>query len=531
MDEHSDDVDDTPLADRISRKRKNEPKWRKTTFAMPESDSRFTGPQIEPPASMEVQTPFQYFKQFVMDDMLESLVTHTNEYSVQKSGNSVNTNKKEVEQVIGMFFHMGLVRMSGVRQYWESATAYSPVCSAMSRNRFQLLLTMLHFVNNLLVSSEDKKDKLWKIRPWLARMRENCLKLVPEEHCSIDEMMCQYRGKTSPIRQYIKGKPHPWGFKSWCRAGVSGILYDFEVYQGGDGKRSELGQGADVVLKLASTLVSHVNYKLYADNLFTSLNLLLKLKERGIHYTGTVRKNRLAGCTMREEKTLMKSGRGSYDHRVEQNNNIVAVRWLDNKVVTLFSTLTGIEPLGSAKRWDKKKKAYVEVPMPAVIDQYNKHMGGIDLLDSFLAQYRFKMKSRRWYLYLFWHFLMVALVNAWNVYRQEYKLLGLPVKNMMNRRNFQASVASSLVKVNSKGTVGRPSTSRSPLQSPQPPRKKQRLPDDDVRKDGYCHWPKKIEKRGRCKLCEVNNTNTVCTKCEVRLCFVEDRNCFYDFHQ
>ena len=77
MDEYSDDVDDTPLADRISRKRKNEPKWTKTTFAMPESDSRFTGPQIEPPASMEVQTPFQYFKQFVMDDMLESLVTHT----------------------------------------------------------------------------------------------------------------------------------------------------------------------------------------------------------------------------------------------------------------------------------------------------------------------------------------------------------------------------------------------------------------------------------------------------------------------
>ena len=101
---------------------------------MPESDSRFTGPQIELPASMEVQTPFQYFKQFVMDDMLESLVTNTNEYSVQKSGNSVNINKIEVEQVIGMFFHMGLVWTSGVRQYWESATVCSPVCSVMSRN-------------------------------------------------------------------------------------------------------------------------------------------------------------------------------------------------------------------------------------------------------------------------------------------------------------------------------------------------------------------------------------------------------------
>ena len=43
----------------------------KTTFVVPESDSTFTGPQIELLASMGVETPFQYFKQFVMDNMPE----------------------------------------------------------------------------------------------------------------------------------------------------------------------------------------------------------------------------------------------------------------------------------------------------------------------------------------------------------------------------------------------------------------------------------------------------------------------------
>ena len=71
-------------------------------------------------------------------------------------------------------------------------------------------------------------------------LRSNFLQLIPEEHCCIDEMMCQYRGKTSPIRQYIKGKPHPWGFKIWARTDIHGILYDFDVYQGGDGTRTEL---------------------------------------------------------------------------------------------------------------------------------------------------------------------------------------------------------------------------------------------------------------------------------------------------
>ena len=121
----------------------------------------------------------------------------------------------------------------------------------------------------------------------------------------------------------------------------------------------------------------------------------------------------MAGCNILGEKDLKKKGRGSYDHRVEENNNIVAVRWFDNKAVTLLSTHTGVQPLMTAKRWNKKKEDHAVLPMPAIIDDYNKHMGGIDLLDSFLAKYRFKMKSRRWYIYLFWHFLMVALVNAW----------------------------------------------------------------------------------------------------------------------
>lgn len=135
IDDSDDNDDNMPLASM----RTSKPSWRKTSFVVSETSVTITGPNVEAPVNMETKTPLQYFKQFVSDDMLQNLVTSTNEYSVQKSGNSINTNKKEIEQLIGMFFHMGLVRMSGVRQYWESATAYSPVCDVMSRNRFQLL--------------------------------------------------------------------------------------------------------------------------------------------------------------------------------------------------------------------------------------------------------------------------------------------------------------------------------------------------------------------------------------------------------
>lgn len=331
------------------------------------------------------------------------------------------------------------------------------------------------------------------------------------------------------ILQYLRGKPHPWGFKVWGRADSGGILYDFDVYQGGDGTRTELGQGADVVLQLTSTLPPFCNYKIYADNLFTGVPLLTKLLEKGMLYTGTVRQNRMSGCQLKDEKTMKKEGRGSIDFNIEEVNNIAAIRWYDNKAVSLLSTHKAIQPIGEASRWDKKKKSQIKVPMPAVVRDYNQHMGGIDLMDGFLSRFRFNMKSRRWYLYLFWHFTMVCLVNAWNIYRRDCRLLLIPSKQIMRRRKFQAAVAASLIAVNA-AKRGRPSASGDAA-TPEPPQKTKMAPYSDIRYDGYCHWPSKAEKRGRCRLCQRNLTNTTCSKCDVRLCFVEERNCFTAYHQ
>jgi len=186
-----------------------------------------------------------------------------------------------------------------------------------------------------------------------------------------------------------------------------------DVYQGGDGNRSELGQGADVVLQLTETLPTDKCYKVFADNFFTSVPLIEKLQERGMHYFGTVRPNRLPGCVLQNESELKKRGRGSFVHKVEQTRNIVAVRWFDNRSVNLLSTYVGVEPIQQSRRWDKKTKQYIYTDRPEIVHEYNHFMGGIDLLDSLFAKYRYKMKSRRWYLYLFWHTLVIGLVNAW----------------------------------------------------------------------------------------------------------------------
>ena len=166
---------------------------------------------------------------------------------------------------------------------------------------------------------------------------------------------------------------------------------------------------------------------------FTSIPLIRRLQERGMLYTGTARSNRLPGLTLMSQSDLSKKGRRSYDYKVEQINNISAVRWMDSKAVTLLSSKTGLEPMPEAQRWVKKDHAFKTAPLPAVIADYYSHMGGVDLLDAFLMSLRFKMRSRRWYIYLFWHFVMVAIINSWNIYRRDCKLLRVPKKEILSR--------------------------------------------------------------------------------------------------
>lgn len=57
--------------------------------------------------------------------------------------------------------------------------------------------------------------------------------------------------------------------------------------------------------------------------------------------------------------------------------------------------------------------------------------------------------------------------------------------------------------------------------------------EDDLRFDGYEHWPAydNKESRSRCRMLGCKNlTHVECTKCGVHLCFSHNRNCFRNYH-
>ena len=60
---------------------------------------------------------YDYFKYFINDEMLSNIVYQTNLYTTQKNVKSINTDAKELEQLIGVYLCMGLVKMPNQLSY------------------------------------------------------------------------------------------------------------------------------------------------------------------------------------------------------------------------------------------------------------------------------------------------------------------------------------------------------------------------------------------------------------------------------
>ncbi|XP_030830359.1 piggyBac transposable element-derived protein 2-like [Strongylocentrotus purpuratus] len=236
-------------------------------------------------------------------------------------------------------------------------------------------------------------------------------------------------------------------------------------------------------------------------------------------------RNRLKDCRLMDDKELKKCGRGATDHWVEDSVGVVAIKWYDNKPVTLLSTFVGVDPTDSVRRWDKAKKEHVQVSRPSIVKEYNKFMGGVDLHDSLTALYKYPVRSKRWYIYIWYHTLTMVVVNAWLLYRRHCGQLGC---SHLPLRKFQASAASCLTSAG-KRARGRPSNTAT-LPSPAPVKWK-KSPANDIGKDGVDHLPLWVVKRQRCKHCQGGFLSFVqCTKCDVHLCLNKDRNCFAPYH-
>ena len=79
----------------------------------------------------QIKSPTDYFKLFWTDELNGLIVEQTNLYSTQKRFTSINMNKSEIQQFIGIQLKMGIVQLPSYKLYWSQQMRYPPVAGVM----------------------------------------------------------------------------------------------------------------------------------------------------------------------------------------------------------------------------------------------------------------------------------------------------------------------------------------------------------------------------------------------------------------
>ena len=466
--------------------------------------------------NMSMLTPLELFETIMSPEIYDHIVKETVRYAaVTKNKSDFVLGVDDIKSFLGILLLSGYHKLPSERHYWsnDEDLGVSLVKAAMSRNCFQRLKSVIHFCNND-VANENKQDKGFKVRKLISAFQKSFMQFsLFEESLAVDEMMVKYYGHNS-LKQFIRGKPIRFGYKLWALCGSSGYCYNFDLYCGSnvDEENKDLLVGSKIVLQMLKNVEDSKSHSVYFDNYFTGYDLLVHLRNLGFQATRTIRENRLKHCPIKSDKDLKKDKRGAYDYRFDTNEEILIIKWFDNKCVTVGSNFDTIEPLAKVQRWIKDCKSKEGVPQPHAIYNYNKNMGGVDHHDWLVGKYSVSIRGKKWYWPLFTRMLDMAVVNAWIIYRMIHG------PETLDLLEFRRKICVPYLKLAClEAAVGRP-------------RNLSRVSNSfsDVRYDTKGHVIKKRDSQRRCqnRPCKAK-PRTFCGKCNVTLCV----ECFSSYHQ
>jgi hypothetical protein len=179
-----------------------------------------------------------------------------------------------------------LVQLPEIKEYWSRhETLNIPFFRRVfSRDRFLQIFWNLHVGE---INGATKRSKIQGLIDLVIPLFQQ--HFTPSRAISIDEAMIAFRGRVS-FRQYIRGKPTPWGIKAYVLAdSATGYMYSVLPYYGKETQlldRPGLNHTTKVVLTLMAPVAGR-GYDLYTDRFYTSPQLALGLGTIDTTLTGT----------------------------------------------------------------------------------------------------------------------------------------------------------------------------------------------------------------------------------------------------
>ena len=459
------------------------------------------------------------------------MVTETNRYAIQtlcadgamSRSAWIQTDVPEMMAFVALLLCMGINKRPRYAMYWSrSEVLRSPLYpSTMSRNRFLAILRFFHLADN--TADDSPHDKLSKVRLLL----DNVLPLFrgiykPGRNLSPDETMIKFKGRLG-FKQYIPRKSAKWGLKCFSlNESETGYTCAWKVFTGSKATSDKvipasisieyaqsnhppkLPASGQVVVDLLKGLEKKGHF-IFMDNWYTSPALVHKLSQLGFGARGTVRYTSLGiPESANPKKAPMKQGD---EPQFYTKAGQLCVVWQEGKKRVTVLTNYGDCTIDTKEMHCKKSATGLrQIQKPAVVNDYNKYMGGSDLAAQMCQYYTHHHRSLKWWKRVFVTILDICLVNATIVYNS------IPTKQHLTSLDFRVKVVEELLSTWNHNTT---------------PHVK------EAARLSSGHYPGRNMqgKKRNCVVCSTRTkrkqTRMICKKCNKPMCVLP---CFEQFH-
>ncbi len=493
-------------AKKLTKTEKNDEKrkdynWLAHELDPPDDKANHVGTHIHKKYEKQFQTSIGSFLAFFPPKLFKTFVFYTNIHADlilknkddKKINNSIWRPVKHEEMFIffGILIKM-VLRPTPGQDYtacWDDPN-WHPYTKKMRRTRFKQIRSVIHFSDDTNI--EDSNDSLHKVRIVLNTLKETFSKyLEVGNELAIDEASLASRSAYG--RHYIFFNPTKPGAKYHFRFY---LICCSETYacvrirmhtRDNDDKADTVSEENDHVSINNDTTNQEDNQDdqkdnnqndkkeeqkkkkeendqkvvdlvmnmcepyfgsgrvINMDNYYTSPEVAVKLRQKGLYMRGTCRVNKIGFpegviYTKNEVKEL---GSGNARCMVDKANGLTAFGWVDGTSHVHFLSTADGSQMSEVKRKKKNEKHQVKAPLS--IGKYNKCMHAVDRHDQMRETFSLSKRHgfQKYYIKIVLGLMDMALVNTWICYRMMHKEEAKENKNL--RYEFMDSIAEGLM--------------------------------------------------------------------------------------